>query len=115
MGLGTIIVIVILIIIVVARVRRGESLVNSTRVVTFHYTNWCPYCKTAKPVWERVKAATRGSNIVFRERDEDKVKTSNIRGYPTIRMIDEYGHARDYNGPMDFDKLRAWVVSPRTW
>lgn len=87
-------------------------IINRTRVVTLHYVNWCPHCQIMKPIWSRVKMATKGSGIVFKELDEDVAKTPGVNGYPTIRMIDEHGFTSDYSGQPNFENLRAWVVSP---
>ncbi len=90
----------------------SESMrVNATREVTLYSTETCPHCVVMKPVWARVKQATTGSGIIFIEIDQTKVKTPGINGVPTIRMIDERGHAREYEGPPDFQQLRNWVVS----
>lgn len=85
---------------------------NNTRRVYLHSTNWCPHCKTMKPVWEQVKIAVAESNIEFYEIDEDVAKTPGINGFPTIRMLDEYGQRRQYPGGADFEQLRRWVVNP---
>lgn len=87
--------------------------VNETRVITLHYTNWCPHCKNIKPIWAAVRAATEGSRIRFKEVDEDIAHTPGVRSYPTILMLAENGHTYRYGGGPDFNKLRNWVVSPQ--
>jgi len=86
--------------------------INLTRKVTLHYTNWCGACKLMKPVWARVKNALAGSNIKFEELDEDMAKTPGIAGYPTIILIDEFGHAHQYPFDANFERLRDWIISP---
>ncbi len=86
--------------------------INSTRVVTLHYTKWCPGCAVMKPVWERVKHSAQDSGIKFMEVDEDIEPTPGIDGYPTIRMITEQGRMTQYTGGPDYARLRNWVASP---
>ena len=62
----------------------------------FFYTNWCPHCKTAKPIWHSFKEEiggnkVKGYKINFIEVDCEK-ETSvadkfNVVGYPTIKLI----------------------------
>lgn len=89
-----------------------DSTVNSTRYITFHYVNWCQYCKLMRPIWDQVVVATKDSGIKFTELDEDVAKTPGVSNYPTIRMLDEHGHLLTYNGPADFVILRNWAVAP---
>ena len=86
--------------------------INLTRKVTLHYTNWCGACKLMKPVWARVKQAAAGSGIIFEELDEDKTKTPGINGYPTILLVDEFGHTHEYPYDANFERLRNWIISP---
>lgn len=86
--------------------------INQTRRVRLHYTEWCHYCKLMKPVWARVKEATRGSNIIFEEIDEDKTRTPGITGFPTIIMVNTNGQTMQYPYGADFETLRAWIMQP---
>ena len=62
----------------------------------FFYTEWCPHCKTAKPIWYDFKKEMEGKNVKgiklnFYEVDCDKdSETSdkfNVKGFPTIKMM----------------------------
>jgi thiol-disulfide isomerase/thioredoxin len=63
--------------------------------IYFFYTEWCPHCKTAKPVWADFKSQMSGKTVngitlVFHEVDCDKdTETSdkfNVKGFPTIKL-----------------------------
>lgn len=84
--------------------------INLNRSVTLHYTDWCGACKLMKPVYARVKAAVAGSGITFRELNEDTAKTPGINGYPTIILVDEFGHSHEYPFDADFERLRNWMI-----
>jgi thiol-disulfide isomerase/thioredoxin len=87
-------------------------LINQSRTVTLHYTNWCGACKMMKPVWNDVIMKTKNQGIVFVEVDEDIAQTPGIEGYPTIRCLDRNGRTYQYPGGPDFESLLTWVVSP---
>ena len=64
--------------------------------IYFFYTEWCPHCKTAKPVWAEFKNQMAGKDINgmtlnFVEVDCDKdTETSdkfNVKGFPTIKLV----------------------------
>jgi thiol-disulfide isomerase/thioredoxin len=66
----------------------------------FFYTTWCPHCKTAKPVWEELKAEyetkpIKGTKVIFTEVDctnenaevENLMNKFKVEGFPTIKLI----------------------------
>ena len=65
--------------------------------IYFFYTNWCPHCKTAKPVWQKFKehidAKGHASGVkvnfieVDCEKDHDTADKFKVTGYPTIKML----------------------------
>jgi thiol-disulfide isomerase/thioredoxin len=68
----------------------------TTADIYFFYTEWCPHCKTAKPVWADFKSQIgekriNGINLNFIEIDCDKdTATSdkfNVKGFPTIKLV----------------------------
>lgn len=71
---------------------------NSEAEIMLFYVDWCPHCKTAKPIWEEVKEKYNGKNInnttlyfkeIDCEKNEDLADKYNINGYPTIKLIKE--------------------------
>jgi thiol-disulfide isomerase/thioredoxin len=64
--------------------------------IYFFYTEWCPHCKTAKPIWFDFKKEMEGESVNgvrlnFFEVDCDKdTATSDkfkVKGFPTIKML----------------------------
>jgi thiol-disulfide isomerase/thioredoxin len=66
----------------------------------FFFTNWCPHCKTAKPVWNSLKTeyenkTINGYTIIFTEIDcteesaevEAMMNKYSVEGYPTIKLL----------------------------
>ena len=77
--------------------------------IMFFHVDWCPHCKTAKPVWDDISAKYKNEYVndykckfleynLTEENEENKKITSdfNIEGYPTIKM-------RKGNDIIDFD------------
>jgi thiol-disulfide isomerase/thioredoxin len=66
----------------------------------FFYADWCPHCKTAKPVWEEITSeyenkTVNGYKVVFTEvncttenaKVEEMMNKYKIEGFPTIKLI----------------------------
>jgi thiol-disulfide isomerase/thioredoxin len=64
--------------------------------IYFFYTEWCPHCKTAKPVWADFKnqmqnKSINGITLNFYEVDCDKDTATSekfdVKGFPTIKLL----------------------------
>tara|TARA_B100001540_G_C15765331_1_gene623727 strand:+ start:538 stop:1011 length:474 start_codon:yes stop_codon:yes gene_type:complete len=62
----------------------------------FFYTDWCPHCKKAKPIWNQLKDEVDGNSInnvtvnffeVDCDKDEATASKFKITGYPTIKLV----------------------------
>jgi len=64
------------------------------------YADWCPHCKTAKPIWEEIKSefeskTINGYSIVFTEINcttetpevEKMMNTYKVEGFHTIKLL----------------------------
>jgi hypothetical protein len=89
----------------------SESFINNRRFVTYHWMPGCPYCVKMWPTWKALRRELGGRGFVFRENNEEKERTPGIENYPTIRMVDELGNRRDYQGLDDFATLKEWMLS----
>ena len=91
---------------------------DSIATLYYFYTNWCPYCKIAKPHLDNLKNEIQGNikgvNIVFKEIDCDKdtnlADKFKINQYPTIKLI--YNNTiYDYDAKPDKDTLFNFLNS----
>jgi thiol-disulfide isomerase/thioredoxin len=77
----------------------GSSSGSEAEIILF-YVDWCPHCKTAKPIWDKVKSeyqdqVVKGKKVIFTEINctnespdiEEMINKYNIQGYPTIKML----------------------------
>jgi thiol-disulfide isomerase/thioredoxin len=93
---------------------KGREGFASGREVIIVKASWCGHCKTAKPEFERLVAASpvkldNGSEVTIRQLDADEdaseVKKLGVRGYPTILVgSQEYSGPRTYDGVISFLK-----------
>jgi thiol-disulfide isomerase/thioredoxin len=87
----------------------------------FFYTDWCPHCKTAKPIWGEVKSefenkTVNGYHITFTEIDcsnetaevEQMMNKYNVEGYPTIKLLKD-GQVIEYDAKPSKDTLTQFL------
>jgi len=90
---------------------------NNTAELLFFNANWCPHCKSAKPIWNDLKAeyenkSINGYKIIFTDVDcsEETAETDkmmnqyNIEGYPTIKLLKD-GQVIEYDAKPSKDTL----------
>ena len=81
------------------------------------YVDWCPHCKTAKPVWDELKTEYKdktinGYNVLFTEINcttetpeiEKLIAKFSIEGYPTIKLLKD-GQIIEYDAKPIKDTL----------
>jgi thiol-disulfide isomerase/thioredoxin len=87
----------------------------------FFYADWCPHCKTAKPIWNDLKSeyqnkTINGYRVVFTDvncseetAEVDKMMNQyNIEGYPTIKLIKD-GQVIEYDAKPSKDTLNQFL------
>jgi len=95
----------------------NDSSNGKTAELLFFYTDWCPHCKTAKPVWEDIKAEYQtkrinGYKVIFTDVNctndsvdiEQMMDKYKVEGYPTIKLLKE-GQIIEYDAKPSRDTL----------
>lgn len=98
----------------------GSSTNNSAELM-FFYADWCPHCKSAKPIWndlmsEYENKTINGYNIIFTEVNcseetaevEKLMNQYSIEGYPTIKLIKD-GQVIEYDAKPSKDTLTKFL------
>jgi len=83
----------------------------------FFYTEWCPHCKTAKPVWYDFKKQMDGKQVngikinfyeVDCDKDSETADKFNVKGFPTIKML-KGKQIIEYDAKPSSDTLHEFV------
>jgi len=85
----------------------------------YFYTDWCPHCKKARPIWEEFKNSSifnggkyKGTAITFSEINCDKnpklADKYNITGYPTIKLL-KGNKVIEYDAQPDISTLKQFI------
>ena len=90
---------------------------GNTAELLFFYADWCPHCKSAKPIWNDLKSeyenkTINGYKVVFTEincseetAEVDKMMNQyNVEGYPTIKLLKD-GQIIEYDAKPSKDTL----------
>jgi thiol-disulfide isomerase/thioredoxin len=99
----------------------SEDTQKGTAELLFFYADWCPHCKTAKPVWNSLKTeyqnkTVHGYKILFTEvncseetAEVDKLMTQyNVEGYPTIKLL-KNGQVIDFDAKPTQENLSQFL------
>jgi thiol-disulfide isomerase/thioredoxin len=92
---------------------------KSTLKCIMFFTEWCGYCKKAKPEWERLRVEMDGKVVADKrivitgvdcDKDEATAKRYGINAFPTFKFeID--GQVLDYSGENTFDGFKRFIQS----
>jgi thiol-disulfide isomerase/thioredoxin len=95
----------------------GSSTSSNEAELLFFYATWCPYCKSAKPEWEKVKKeyenkTINGYKVIFVDVDcttpnnetNKLMDTYNVEGFPTIKL-NKNGKQISYDAKVQSDRL----------
>ena len=95
----------------------GSNEGSDTADLYFFYTEWCPHCKAAKPIWAKLKEEVgdgkiKGVKINFLDIDADKntemADKYKVEGYPTIKLV-HGNQIIEYDAKPDKDTLLQFL------
>ena len=103
-------------------VPKADTEVKTANIMLF-YVDWCPHCKTAKPVWNEMKTEYEGTiingyKVSFIEYNCTKESAENqtlmdkykIEGFPTIKMLKD-GQVIEYDASPKQDLIEEFINS----
>tara|TARA_Y100000816_G_C26065688_1_gene560035 strand:- start:155 stop:634 length:480 start_codon:yes stop_codon:yes gene_type:complete len=99
----------------------STEVTSSEKVATIYYfyTDWCPYCKKAKPEWEKFEKLYKDKTInnyrlefksVDCDKDEATAGQFKVESYPTIKLVKD-GSIIEYDAKPKFETLKMFVES----
>jgi thiol-disulfide isomerase/thioredoxin len=85
------------------------------------YADWCPHCKTAKPIWNELKTqyqnkTINGYQVIFTDvncttesaETEQMMNKYNIEGFPTIKLLKD-GQIIEYDAKPTKETLNEFL------
>ena len=89
---------------------------SSKGTFTLYYADWCPHCKTIKPLFESFmgngSVSVNGSNIKCRMVEEKQIQKGvdpDIKGYPSLLYTDAAGRVVEFSGPRTPDGFMQFL------
>jgi thiol-disulfide isomerase/thioredoxin len=94
---------------------------GNTAELLFFYADWCPHCKSAKPIWNELKTeyenkTINGYKVIFTEincseetAEVDKMMNQyGVEGYPTIKLLKD-GQVIEYDAKPSKETLTQFL------
>ena len=92
-----------------------ESFSSNSPTFTMYYTDWCGYCKKAKPEFKRcieTSPTINNVNITYEmvdcEKNKEKAQLAGVNSYPTF-ILNVNGENRVYKGPRKFEAFNHFL------
>ena len=85
--------------------------------LTMYYADWCPHCKTIKPVFREYSKSgvvTINEKQVFLsmvevEQEPEKAKGKPVRGFPTFLLERSNGEFKEFDGDRSPEGWTSWL------
>ena len=94
-----------------------NNLLQKNKAVVFFVAPWCGHCKALEPTLNKIMgrfSTSRRDGLLARV-PEGNIKNLNcdkdIRGFPTIRVLNNGKKVKDYEGSRDESSLNAFLAS----
>jgi len=95
----------------------GSQGFESPPSFTMYYADWCPHCKTIKPVfkdWSSSGSTTVSGKTVFLSMVEadsspEKMKGVPVKGYPTFLLKTADGQYKEFDGDRTPEGWASWL------
>jgi thiol-disulfide isomerase/thioredoxin len=84
---------------------------------TMYYADWCPHCQTAKPDFSAlvekgdvvVGSKRCAIRMVNSEKEAEKMKGKDVKGFPTFLLETTEGETVEYKGPRSTDGYLKFI------
>lgn len=89
----------------------NEDISHPNIDVYFFHTSWCPHCKSAFPIWNKLKEqGFKNINFIDVDCDEDTQTADKfkIEGYPTIKLV-KNNKIIEYDAKPDLETLITFI------
>ena len=94
----------------------SEGFVSGDSTFTLYYADWCPHCKTVKPIfadWSKSGSVTvNGKKIMTNMVEESSIKDKSVpvKGYPTFLLKKADGSYVEFDGDRSPSGWESWLA-----
>lgn len=90
---------------------------GSSSTFTLYYAEWCPHCKTVKPLYEQWMTkngntmTANGKSVklaIVEEKEMTPAQKATVKGYPTF-MLEGGGQSTECRGARDASAWERWL------
>ena len=81
---------------------------------TYYYMDKCGYCEKFSPEWDEFSSSYSGPVKLSKKNMKDaqnEVQQFNIKGFPSVILVDKSGHVKEYDGPRTSYGLNNFFLS----
>jgi len=94
----------------------SEGFSDSNPSFTLYYADWCPHCKTVKPLfkdWSKSGFVTingKRVELAMIEESQNKDKSVPVKGYPTMLLKTADGEFVEFSGERSPSGWESWLA-----
>jgi thiol-disulfide isomerase/thioredoxin len=118
MKYGVVVIVVVIAIVIVMHMygRGAEGFESGANTFTLYYADWCPHCKTVKPIyaeWSKNGSIQVNGQTIFTSMVEEgslKDKSVPVKGYPTFLLKKPNGTYVEFNGERTPQGWETWLA-----
>ncbi len=94
----------------------SEGFADNADKFVMYYADWCPHCKTVKPIWaewsKKGSIQINGKTVFLdkvEESEKEKAAGKPVKGFPTFLLEKAGGKIVEYEGPRTVSGWEAFL------
>ena len=97
---------------------RQEGFASGSDEFVLYYADWCPHCKTVKPVFknwgaEKGSIQVNGKTVLVKMYEADtnpeEIKKADVKGFPTMILHKANGQKVEFEGDRSPSGWESWL------
>lgn len=94
-----------------------EAIKREQPMIMLYYASWCGHCQVLHPTWEALKKKVEKldgisiGEVEYANMNALPASLKNIRGFPTIQVLEKGKVKTEYQGDRRLDSLLAFAKS----
>lgn len=96
---------------------KNEGFVSDHSTFTLYYADWCPHCKTVKPIFQQwsksgqvsVNGKSVNAQMMEADANADEISKAGVKGFPTFILSKPDGSSVEYKGDRSVSAWEEWL------